>query len=78
MTGSSLLDSVEDIEDLGGTAFRGVQARGLLQTTTSREADWEENGGKALPSVFSSRVVSINYSSNRDWPAGPRYRGCYR
>ena len=55
-----VFDNVEDIEDLRDRIPRGTGLR-VVATTTSREADWEENGWKGISVGVFSRVESINY-----------------
>ena len=55
-----IFDNVEDIEDLRDRIPRGTGLR-VVATTTSREADWEENGWKGISVGVFSRVESINY-----------------
>ena len=55
-----VLDNVVDIEDLRDRIPRGAGLR-VVATTTSREADWEENGWKGISVGVFSREESINY-----------------
>ena len=55
-----VFDNVEDIEDLRDRIPRGTGLR-VVATTTSREADWEENGWKGISVGVFSRVKSIKY-----------------
>ena len=55
-----VFDNVEDIEDLRDRIPRGIGLR-VVATTTSREADWEENGWKGISVGVFSRVKSIKY-----------------
>ena len=55
-----VFDNVEDIEDLRDRIPRGTGLR-VVATTTSREADWEENGWKGISVGVFSREESINY-----------------
>ena len=55
-----VFDNVEDIEDLRDRIPRGTGLR-VVATTTSREADWEENGWRGISVGVFSRVESINY-----------------
>ena len=58
-----VFDNVEDIEDLRDRIPRGTGLR-VVATTTSREADWEENGWKGISVGVFSRVKSIKYLLN--------------
>ena len=58
-----VFDNVEDIEDLRDRIPRGTGLR-VVATTTSREADWEENGWKGISVGVFSRVKSIEYLLN--------------
>ena len=55
-----VFDNVEDIEDLTDRIPRGTGLR-VVATTTSREADWEENGWRGISVGVFSRVESKKY-----------------
>ena len=55
-----VFDNVEDIEDLRDRIPRGTGLR-VVATTTSREADWEENGWKGISVGVFCREESIKY-----------------
>ena len=55
-----VFDNVEDIEDLRDRIPRGTGLR-VVATTTSREADWEENGWKGISVGVFCRDESIKY-----------------